>query len=153
MSHTYTHQGMNKNIPYAKVDNLVFKSLFDAESYCDLSGIDVENIEYMDDKDFQYTCQQIAKLQLSALKRVEAMILENIQKLNTEIKVLAEKRDNLPNGFDKEFASNRVCEMCNQSTGMYDAAHVISDYITYLYELCGWHDGNVYGLKRGESYL
>lgn len=153
MSHTYTHQGMNKNIPYAKVGNLVFKSLFNAESYCDSADVGVEHIEYKDDKDFQYTCQQIARLQLSALKRAEDMIRANIQKLNGEIKLLSERRDNLPNGFDKEFASHRLDEMCNQSIGMYDAICVISEYITYLYELCGWHDGHVYGLKRGESYL
>ena len=37
MSHTYTHQGMNKNIPYAKVDNLVFKSVF-VKRKCEQKG-------------------------------------------------------------------------------------------------------------------
>lgn len=75
----------NVNVSPVRVDNRVFSSLFDAETYCTAQGYDPDQkIQYEDTPEFVQECQHIAKFQLAILDEVSADLDKRLNKLKAE---------------------------------------------------------------------
>lgn len=68
--HNYVRAGKFKhvNCPYALVNGIVFRSIFDAESYCTTTGLDVNEYIESDDPRVLAKCAQIAVFSLPVLR-------------------------------------------------------------------------------------
>lgn len=141
-----------KNLRYAKVNNHVFNSLSAAEAFCKRNEIDLDCIEYRDDPDLNFTCQQFAKIQMAVLDELKQRIDTVFQERSAEHARWIKKRDS-SSGFDRDWAQDRAEKCCDEIQGIAAAREVVWKMYEDLMGITGWHNENVYGLKRGENYF
>lgn len=141
-----------KNLRYAKVNNHVFNSLSAAEAFCKRNEIDLGCIEYRDDPDLNFTCQQFAKIQAAVLDELKQRIDTVFQEKSAEHARWIKQRDG-STGWDHDWAQDRAGKCCDEIQGIGAAQEVVWKLYEELMSIAGWHSDNVYGLKRGENYF
>ena len=139
MEHQYSNI-KNKNIPYAKVGRRVFKSLYDAETYCTENDLDVDcHIQYEEGREFEKEVQDIAKYQKAILReclnRIDKMLTEGKRTLNS-LTASLENCHCLERGFIKD----RMREEANKNIGMYQSIEAIYAVLNDLEKITKWID-------------
>ena len=139
MEHQYSNI-KNKNIPYAKVGRRVFKSLYDAETYCAENDLDVDcHIQYEEGREFEKEVQDIAKYQKAILReclnRIDEMLAEGRRTLDS----LTSSLENC-HYLEKDFIKNRIREEVNKNIGMYQSREAICVILNDLEKITKWHD-------------
>ena len=147
---------VSKNLRYAKVNNHVFNSLSTAEAFCKRNEINLDCIEYRDDPDLLFACQQFAKIQVAALDELKHRLeVLNKQKSDEFARWIAQRdgEASVSSSWDRDFARDQADKICNEIQGIGAAQEVVFKLSEELMTLTGWHSDNVYGLKRGEIYF
>lgn len=130
----------NVNLPYAKVGKQVFRSLFDAETYCGENGLDPDSaIEYGNDPELRNQCAEIAKYQKAVLRRIESRIRKQIDKLSADIEKDSERLKSC-HPLEERYCEDCLHEDVAKITAMYDALKIVSDMVTELEWLSNWKD-------------
>lgn len=130
----------NVNLPYAKVGKQVFRSLFDAETYCGESGLDPDlAIEYGNDPELRNQCAEIAKYQKAVLRRTESKIRKQIERLSADIEKDSQRLKSC-HPLEERYYEDRLHEDVAKHTAMYDALKIVSDMVTELECLSNWKD-------------
>lgn len=130
----------NVNLPYAKVGKQVFRSLYDAETYCAENGLDPDSaIEYGNDPDLRNQCAEIAKYQKAVLRRTESKIRKQIEKLKADIKRDSERLQHC-HPLEEGSFRDKLRDDVAKHTAMYDALKIVSDMVTELEWLSNWKD-------------
>lgn len=142
--HIYCRVGKFKNVnaPYAIVNGIVFKSIYEAESYCQELGLDPNISIESDDPRALAKCRDVALKSIPILKelirRQESVLHENqedVDRLWREYGVCVEREKAYPNistRVDRELASERAVAAGNKLDGCLHTLAVVSKY---LYDL------------------
>ena len=121
----------NKNLPYAKVGNMVFNSLYDAEGYCNKFGIDVNKYIEYDNKNIIPKIKEISKNQISLIKYFRTVIKDRIKEY-TNIIDSYKKHEGKCHCLDKDYYTHKKLEYCDKRDELY---HILIFLNSYSYKL------------------
>jgi hypothetical protein len=138
MPHEYSNF-KDKSIPYARVKNRVFTSLFEAESYCTRLGLDVNSaIEYRRDKELKTECQKIAQYQKAILKEVQWRLQGRIAGLRQVID--RDKRAlSTCHALEENYYKYKLDTDIAEHTATSEALKIVWDVLVDLQKLTNWH--------------
>ncbi|MCX4292369.1 MAG: hypothetical protein OSJ36_11345 [Odoribacter sp.] len=136
MEHKYSTKFKgNLNFPFAKVGLRVFRSLFNAETYCTTHNLDVDSaIEYGDSEELKVKVQEIAEVQ----KAILCGVLEALDGIKEQNDVRLERvlrdREHAEKIRDilTDYYKNRVHEIIHEGSGLYEARKIVSDMLEEL---------------------
>ncbi len=140
MEHKYSKYKV-KNLPYAKVGRRVFRSLFDAETYCTEHGFDVDLIiEYGDSEELKNNIKKIAMDQKAVLEGVLEALDKRGKQFDEELRLAVNKRDKAKETHDfiLGYYEEKVKESIDKSQGLYEAKKVVWDMLKILEWLTNW---------------
>lgn len=144
MEHKYSKKFKdNVNLPYAKVGRRVFRSLFDAETYCTEHDLNVDQaIEYGDSEELKSEVQKIALYQKAILSGALDALEKHKEQLNKELQFAVNDRDRAEENRDLliGYYKERVAECVAKLQGVYDALKIVHDMRNNLEWLTGWKD-------------
>lgn len=141
MDHKYSSKFRNKNIPYAKVGLRVFRSLFDAETYCAEKGLDVDSaIEYGESPELKTKVQEIALIQKAVLRGLRDALDGCKARVNTELSLAVKARDQAEKSRDLllDYYKGKVLEVIAKGDGLYEAQKTVTAMLEDLEWLTGW---------------
>ena len=131
----------NVNLPYAKVGRQVFRSLYDAETYCAENGLDPDTaIAYGESEELRKEIVEIAKCQKAVLRRVQAELEKQSQRISNSMKSDSESLQHchpLEEGF---FRDKLRDDDVAKSTATYDAMEIVFRLIEQMQWLSNWKD-------------
>lgn len=139
MNHQYS-KFKNKAIPYAKVGQRVFESLYNAEAFCSEHGLDVNSaIEYGENPELKKEVEEIAKYQKAVLREV----LERLEKKCATLRDEAIRFHNALDTchpLDHGYVESRLHEATAKNTATHEAREMVWVVLEELERLSGWHD-------------
>lgn len=139
MEHQYS-RFKNKNIPYAKVEQRLFESLFNEEKFYSENELDVDSsIEYEENPELKNKVQEIAKYQKVFLREVLNRLDKRCAFLHGEINGFS----NFLNGchpLDQRYLENRRNEAIAKHTATHEAREMVWKVLEELERVAGWHD-------------
>lgn len=142
--HVYCRKGRFKNVnaPYAIVNGVVFKSIFEAESYCQEVGLDPNFSIESDDPRALAKCQDVAAKAIPVLKellhRQEALSWrkqEEVERLWRRYAVCVKREKaslNIGTRVDRELASEYASAAGSELAGCGQALSVTREYLRDL---------------------
>lgn len=139
MTHEY-FKFKNTNIPYAKVGRHVFRSLFDAETFCTEHGLDANKvIEYRNEPEFKGKVITIAQYQKAILEEALCKLNFKADAIKSEIGYCnAELKACHP--LDRETWEDRQNEAIGKHIGLMEAYELLHELKINLEWLTGWHE-------------
>lgn len=141
MDHKYSSKFRNKNIPYAKVGLRVFRSLFDAETYCTEKGLDVDSaIEYGESPELKEKVREIAVVQKAVLRGLRDALDGCKARVNTELSLAVQARERAEKSRDLllGYYEEKVRETIAKGDGLYEARKTVTAMLEDLERLTGW---------------
>lgn len=130
----------NVNLPYAKVGRQVFRSLYDAETYCAENGLDPDTaIAYGESEELRKEIIEIAKYQKAVLRRVQAELEKQSQHISNSMKSDSESLQHCHH-LEEGFFRDKLREDIAKSTATYDAMEIVFKLIEQMQWLSNWKD-------------
>lgn len=130
----------NVNLPYAKVGKQVFRSLYDAETYCAENGLDPDTaITYGESEELRKEIVEIAKYQKAVLRQVQAELEKQSERISNSIKRDSERLQHC-HPLEEGSFRDKLRDDVAKSTATYDALKIVSDMVIELEWLSNWKD-------------
>lgn len=141
MDHKYSSKFRNKNIPYAKVGLRVFRSLFDAETYCTEKGLDADSaIEYGESPELKAKVREIALIQKAVLRGLRDALNGCTAQVGIELSHAVQAREQAEKSRDLllDHYKGKVLEVIAKGNGLYEAQKTVTAMLEDLEWLTGW---------------
>jgi hypothetical protein len=130
----------NVNLPYAKVGKQVFRSLYDAETYCSENGLDPDTaITYGESEELRKEIVEIAKYQKAVLRRVQAELEKQSERISNSIKRDSERLQHC-HPLEEGSFRDKLRDDVAKSTATYDAMEIVFKLIEQMQWLSNWKD-------------